>query len=1035
MAKKKKKRILPGISPELSINPAIAETDESPAAQVSDAAAASEEAEAETAAAATDESSVAQVSDADAASAAAEAETAAAATDESSPSQELTAEKTEPEQEWFATSDAQARSFWESRSSVGDEILAEETLEDWGPSPAEKEYLLRDIAEYVNTFTHADSLHVENLHQEIPYAEFRHQKHTDSDAAGSRYSGTWQRTDHPGADYTNMHVADADAQSAGLSDNGDNPSAALPEEDGNTPAAAAAFKAAGSVLDPAFKAVGKALSPAFKTVGRVLRPVTEPVVKVLGPAVSATGKKLEPLCNKLSAALAPVRAALGALMSKAAGRLNLPVRILRGILIGLAMVLVLTVGIFQYEYSRLQKDTSDEFTDELVEEHVAQDMQSEDLRKSEADMEAKLADIQAMDVVRASGEIFRDDSVYNILLLGTDDRTKKFSNDARSDTCILLSINQETGKVSLVSFERGMGMPILWGPYEGQYDWLTHMFRYGGAEMMVSEIRENFLVDVDRYIRVNIWTLIQLIDSIGGVDVEVTQEEADHINHPEGTYTADYAKGMHVEDQIQELTPGMNHLNGATAMVYARTRYIDSDWRRVERQRNVIMAAARGLSKLNPASMIATLDAVVPLVQTDLSATEVANLLTLAPVFMGATIQQLTIPAQGTYGTMRGMNGRSLYAVNFEENAAILREVLYASGDEEDAAQDENSEITDSADGEDSAESGTAEGAEPTDQSADGAVESGNVSGGNSGSTPNAGARGAESYSTGSGRYSGGSTAAGTGSAYTNRSGNASSGTGGYSTGSRTNSTYSQNAGAAGGSTYSGQGYQASPQAPAMTIVQNASGVYVDQATGTPIDPSLVLTGPDGELVLDPSVAGNAVLNVQGGTAAGQQAAAGQGVVSQGAVSGSYPDTAVTGSGQGQTTQSQTTQGLPSQVSESQLNEELARQAMEQYEAQLAAQAQQEQAAAQKAAQEAAAAQAAQEAAAAQAQQEQAAALAAQQAAAQKAAQEAAAAQQAAAQAALEAELARQAAEQYAAQLAAQEAAAAQAAAQTGVTP
>lgn len=363
----------------------------------------------------------------------------------------------------------------------------------------------------------------------------------------------------------------------------------------------------------------------------------------------------------------------------------------RGIRIAVIVIVCLflaAIGFFHYEYSRLQKDQSDAYTDEYVAQLKQEEDNSSVAKSAEEDMEKNLEGVEESEVVEAEGEIFQDSNVYNILLIGTDDRTEKFSTDARGDTCILLSINKETGKVTLASFERGIGVPILWGPYEGQWDWLTHMFRYGGAQMMVEEIRDNFLVDVNRYIRVNIRTLVKLIDAIGGIDVELTQAEADHLNNPEGTFTEGYAKGIGMEDEEQfDLVAGVNHLNGVTAMVYARTRYIDDDWHRVQRQRKVIMAAAEKLSQLSASEMIATLDAVVPLVQTDLSETEVAELLTLAPTFMGAEIQQITIPADGTYGSMKGMDGRSMYAVDFNANAKILKELLYGVTDEEAAEE------------------------------------------------------------------------------------------------------------------------------------------------------------------------------------------------------------------------------------------------------------------------------------------------------------------------------------------------------------
>ncbi|MDD5939305.1 MAG: LCP family protein [Lachnospiraceae bacterium] len=350
----------------------------------------------------------------------------------------------------------------------------------------------------------------------------------------------------------------------------------------------------------------------------------------------------------------------------------------RKILLTLIIVIVALVGagygFYHYEFSRMQRENAGDYSSEEVVKRVSEETDDDDSNKA---MEKQTKGLQSGEAVAAEGDVFKDDDVYNILLIGTDDRTRKFAADARGDSCILLSLNKKTGKVHLVSFERGIGVPILSGPYKGQYDWLTHTFRYGGAELMTAEIRENFKIDVDRYIRINIQTLIDVINAIGGVDVAMTPKEAEHINHPEGTYTAGYIMGMHVEDDMQVCHAGMNHLNGATAMVYARTRAIDDDWHRMKRQRRIIMAAANKLSKLSTTQMLEVLNDVVPMIQTNLSESEVAELLTLAPKFMGAKVEQMAVPATGTYGVMKGMEGRSLFAVDFNINSKIILSALY----------------------------------------------------------------------------------------------------------------------------------------------------------------------------------------------------------------------------------------------------------------------------------------------------------------------------------------------------------------------
>ena len=356
---------------------------------------------------------------------------------------------------------------------------------------------------------------------------------------------------------------------------------------------------------------------------------------------------------------------------------KLAVRILLIVLLILAILAAALYGVYHFEFSRLQKEDNGAYSDKNVEALVAGDAKDKEIQEVNDSVKKQLAGLGEADAKAAEGDVFKDDSVYNILLIGTDDRTDNFSENARGDSCILLSLNKDNGKVYLTSFERSIGVPVLWGAYEGQWDWLTHTFRYGGAQMQTAEVRENFKIDVDRYVRVNLHTLIETIDAIGGVDVALTKPEAEHLNHPEGTYTAGYITGMHVEKQMQVVHPGMNHLNGATAMVYARTRAIDDDWHRVKRQRRIIMAAAHKLSSLNAVDMISTLNKLVPYIQTNLTEGEVANLLTLAPKFMGASVTQMTLPQKGTYGAMRGMEGRTLTAVDFDLNSKIFRKTVY----------------------------------------------------------------------------------------------------------------------------------------------------------------------------------------------------------------------------------------------------------------------------------------------------------------------------------------------------------------------
>lgn len=344
-------------------------------------------------------------------------------------------------------------------------------------------------------------------------------------------------------------------------------------------------------------------------------------------------------------------------------------------IVAVSLVAVLALGLAGYGYFhskyRLMKISDGKFSST----EVSAEGDTQDQLENE---ELQFREIEEKQAIEATGEIEEDQAVFNVLLIGTDDRTTEFSDNARGDTCILLSINRKTNQVHLVSFERAIGVKIPSGEYAGQWDWLTHMFWYGGPYLMTREIRENFKVDVTKYIRVNIRTFMELVDSVGGVDIDMTEAECNNINHPEGTFTAGNIKGMHVEEEVQQdLVPGVNHLNGATAMCYARLRAIDDDWHRVERQRKVILAAVENLKKMNVTELDQLLNNVLPLVQTNLTEADIASLIPEAGTFVNMDYDTITFPLKHTYGLMDGMCGRKVLALDFETNSEELQNFLY----------------------------------------------------------------------------------------------------------------------------------------------------------------------------------------------------------------------------------------------------------------------------------------------------------------------------------------------------------------------
>lgn len=257
-----------------------------------------------------------------------------------------------------------------------------------------------------------------------------------------------------------------------------------------------------------------------------------------------------------------------------------------------------------------------------------------------------------------------NDDVLNVLLLGTDERSDEYSENARSDCMMILSLNRKTHKMRLTSLERGIGVPI-----EGQEDdWLTHTFAYGGAALTLKTVQECFDLDVDRYVRVNFNSFEQIIDAIGGVDIELTALEAQGLNGE--IYTNAITKHTVYE--------GWNHLDGYDALQYARQRFIDSDWQRIERQRNVVSAAFDKVKTLSVFEWNNLLDTALPLVKTNFTKSEITSLLMDAPGFTNSEIEQMTIPAEGTYGSKKTSDGRSFLDLDWETNIQILKKFIYS---------------------------------------------------------------------------------------------------------------------------------------------------------------------------------------------------------------------------------------------------------------------------------------------------------------------------------------------------------------------
>lgn len=251
-------------------------------------------------------------------------------------------------------------------------------------------------------------------------------------------------------------------------------------------------------------------------------------------------------------------------------------------------------------------------------------------------------------------EIINGEHVLNILLVGTDNDG---SYRSRSDSMILCTIDTEKKTLTMTSFLRDMYLNI---PGYGKQR-INVAYMVGGFPMLYDTLRENFGVVVDYGVEVNFNSFTEVIDRVGGVDITLTAAEAAHM------------RGMGFD--VQE---GLNHMDGVTALAHARNRTTgyDGDFSRTSRQRAVLEALFEKASTLDVTSLMGLVDAMIPMVVTDMSNQEIISAATtLAPIMSELELVSQRVPADGTY-QMAMIDGMSVLLPDFDANQKLLQDTI-----------------------------------------------------------------------------------------------------------------------------------------------------------------------------------------------------------------------------------------------------------------------------------------------------------------------------------------------------------------------
>ena len=358
----------------------------------------------------------------------------------------------------------------------------------------------------------------------------------------------------------------------------------------------------------------------------------------------------------------------------------------------LALIFIVVLCIYLIINSKLNKINITNKGEYVTTESTAASQQTEPTTFAEAshdeNTQLEQAESQGANFFE-NGEVAHSDNVRNILLIGVDNRHYEdiSKNPGNSDVMILVSINKDKKKIFLSSFMRDTYAYIDYPAeleaikYVDGSDKLNEANARGGPELLLDTIEGNFKVKVDEYVAVDFYSLIEIIDILGGVELTITDEQATVMNN--------YIRDMdmyrpNVTDYMNDnvFSQGGTYLmNGTQAVAYCRDRYSGgNDYGRTDKQREVLSLVFEKAKKMSLSQLNDICDAVLPLVYTNISKSEITSLITEVGTYLSYDMEQVRVPFDGLFtsstATTRYGN-QGVLIPDYEATAAKLKATIY----------------------------------------------------------------------------------------------------------------------------------------------------------------------------------------------------------------------------------------------------------------------------------------------------------------------------------------------------------------------
>ncbi len=269
----------------------------------------------------------------------------------------------------------------------------------------------------------------------------------------------------------------------------------------------------------------------------------------------------------------------------------------------------------------------------------------------------------------------------NIALFGVDSTEGALTKNTRSDTIMIASINLDTGDCKLVSVYRDTYLNLS----NDTYNKCNAAYAKGGPMQAINMLNMNLDMNITDFVTVGFSGLTETIDALGGVYIDVKEEEISHLNNYQISIVGTTKDGKTYTAAEGSYTPvtqaGYQKLNGLQATAYCRIRYVGNDFARTQRQRTVIEKVAKKAMTLNPATLNNIANAVFPKIATSLDLSEIIELLGgITGYSIGETA---SFPFDGSVQTGRVRKMSVVIPQDLEYNVKLLHQMFFDEQDYE----------------------------------------------------------------------------------------------------------------------------------------------------------------------------------------------------------------------------------------------------------------------------------------------------------------------------------------------------------------